>query len=486
MKVIFWNCQGLGTTLTRKQVEPVGTAGGFLLFWHDRIQLHIQYYSSFMVVCTVTDSTTIKFDVLFCHLHSSPRILGSQLETLLTIKRLLMPSFVIMGDFNAILHPSEKEGGVPYLSRSFTLFSQFVSQMTLHDLGYMGFPFTWSNKRAFPLLIRERLDRVLVTSTWTANYNTASVHHLPLIGSDHALILLNTTSTSNPTHTHFYFDKRWGSVDEIFNKLKGVRRSLKSWKLGSTTNSHKRIIYLRRELELAQQQTASNTQWPYIKSLESELVKAQIQEEAYWEPELVKLITAYFEELYQTSFPSNIDQVLHSFPAKVTPNMNSVLTATVDAIEIQKAVFSIHPYKSPGSDGFTAFFYQQYWDIVGPSVILAVQDFFQSGCMLRGFNHTSITLIPKIPIPLHVSDLRPISLCSIFYKIISKVLTNRLQQFLPILLPHSQNSFIKGRSIADNILVVHELFHYMQHQTAMRNPFMALKLDISKAYDRLE
>ncbi|XP_050207437.1 uncharacterized protein LOC126656857 [Mercurialis annua] len=108
---------------------------------------------------------------------------------------------------------------------------------------------------------------------------------------------------------------------------------------------------------------------------------------------------------------------------------------------------------------FTAAFFHTYWDIIGPSTTSAIQDFFRHGIILKGFNHTLISFIPKITCPTKVSDLRPISLCT--------------------------NAFIKQRSIADNVLVVHELFHFMRHQRSMSKLHVALKLDILTYYFQL-
>ncbi len=106
--------------------------------------------------------------------------------------------------------------------------------------------------------------------------------------------------------------------------------------------------------------------------------------------------------------------------------------------------------------------------------------------MLQAINHTHITLIPKIKNPESVTDYRPISLCNVIYKIASKVLTNRLKGILSAIVSESQSAFVPGRLITDNILVAFETLHHMHHQRKGKQGSMALKLDMSKTYDRVE
>ena len=105
--------------------------------------------------------------------------------------------------------------------------------------------------------------------------------------------------------------------------------------------------------------------------------------------------------------------------------------------------------------------------------------------MLKEINHTFITLIPKIEIPCRTSHYRPISLCSTFYKTISKILVNRLRPLLDKLVSPFQSAFILGRSIHDNILLTHEIMHKFR-KCKGKTAWVALKLDMEKAYDRLE
>lgn len=80
--------------------------------------------------------------------------------------------------------------------------------------------------------------------------------------------------------------------------------------------------------------------------------------------------------------------------------------------------------KTPGPDGFSASFFNIFWATVGADVVDVIQDFFSSGTMPRGLNHTFIALIPKGEGSSRLSQFRPISLCNVFYKAISKIMTN--------------------------------------------------------------
>lgn len=141
--------------------------------------------------------------------------------------------------------------------------------------------------------------------------------------------------------------------------------------------------------------------------------------------------------------------------------------------------------KAPGSDGFPGLFYQNYWDIVGVDVVKAVQNFFQEGAFLREINHTNITLIPKVKNPESMNRFRPISLCRFIYKIISKIMTNRLQPFINGLISEQQSAFIPGRQIQDNIIVAHEVFHFLKLKKRGSKAAIAIQLDLNKAYDNV-
>ena len=116
----------------------------------------------------------------------------------------------------------------------------------------------------------------------------------------------------------------------------------------------------------------------------------------------------------------------------------------------------------------------------------AVLKFLNTGYLLPDLNHTYIVLIPKIKNPVKVSNYRPISFCNVIYKIIAKVLANRLKQVLPHIISPTQSAFVLGRLITDNVLVAYEAFHTMHGRKKGKTGTLAMKLDISKAYDRVE
>ena len=116
----------------------------------------------------------------------------------------------------------------------------------------------------------------------------------------------------------------------------------------------------------------------------------------------------------------------------------------------------------------------------------AILSCLNSGIIPPNLNHTYITLIPKVKNPQKVTDFRPIALCNVLYKLVSKVLANKLKIILPDIISDSQSAFQAYKEISDNILVAYESLHHMKNKKAGRSSFMAMKLDMSKAYDRVE
>ncbi|CAA7018071.1 unnamed protein product [Microthlaspi erraticum] len=149
-------------------------------------------------------------------------------------------------------------------------------------------------------------------------------------------------------------------------------------------------------------------------------------------------------------------------------------------------MFAIHPDKAPGPDGFSASFFQTNWNVVGQDIVKEVQAFFSSGTLPRSTNDTHIRLIPKITGPKRVADYRPIALCNVCYKVVSKILTWRLQPVLNGIISENQSAFVPKRAIADNVLITHEVLHFLKSSKAKISCTMAVKIDMSKAYDRLE
>ncbi|KAL5820560.1 hypothetical protein ACOSQ3_022442 [Xanthoceras sorbifolium] len=132
------------------------------------------------------------------------------------------------------------------------------------------------------------------------------------------------------------------------------------------------------------------------------------------------------------------------------------------------------------------YFFQKHWSIVGDSVTATCLHCLNEGASLTGINHTLITLISKIKSAEKITDFGPISLCNVLYKIISKTLANRFRTVLNLVISDSQSAFIPGRVITDNALVGFECMHALKRKSNKKDGYMALKLDMSKAYDCVE
>lgn len=160
------------------------------------------------------------------------------------------------------------------------------------------------------------------------------------------------------------------------------------------------------------------------------------------------------------------------------------LVKMVDIEEIEVALKSIGDLKAPGVDGFGAKFFKAAWCTVKNDVTRTVLDFFRDGGFDARFNRTLVTLIPKHDQAIKVKDYRPISCCTTVYKIISKVIANRLSKVLGSITSNNQVAFVPGKKIHDHILLAYELIKGYSQKGGM--PRCMIQMDIQKAYDSVD
>ena len=118
------------------------------------------------------------------------------------------------------------------------------------------------------------------------------------------------------------------------------------------------------------------------------------------------------------------------------------------------------------------------------NVVNFIQRVFQFPSLIREVNQTFLVLIPKGPQPEDIRDFRPISLCNVIYKLVTKIIVNRIKTHMPTIISPNQCSFVPGRHSSDNIIVAQEVIHSMKTMKGKKG-FMAIKIDLEKAYDRL-
>jgi hypothetical protein len=184
---------------------------------------------------------------------------------------------------------------------------------------------------------------------------------------------------------------------------------------------------------------------------------------------LEQMAVSFFSNLYNAEGDINVWNLRGNFPA--------INRATL-------SMFSMGSLKAPGPDGLHPLFFQSQWDIVGPKVCEVVREAFSNPEKIHIINETLLVLIPKVDGPSSLKQFRPISLCNVIYKTITKIIANRLQGIMPLLVGPHQCSFIKGRQSTDNIIIAQEVFHSMRIRKGSKG-YMAVKVDLDKAYDIL-
>jgi len=316
---------------------------------------------------------------------------------------------------------------------------------------------------------------------------------------------------------------------QVVEKLEVCANDLNSWSKAHNNGLKQEIENCRRNLNRSRNRGAA-TDTSMLTNLRKHMTQLMIQEDKYWlqrakthwyrdgdlntkcfhasatsgkkvnhinfldnddgvriaeEQGMRQVAKEYFETLFLES-NSTRAPVVDIIEKVVSDDDNVMLTAPFQAEEFKDAMFSMHPDKCPDPDGFNPSFFQQFWYVCN-------SDIFQECCAWLNHNHfplslnsTNITLIPKGNEQKTMKDLRPIALCNGLYKLVAKVLANRLKKILHKCISEIQSAFVPGRSILNNAMIAIEVVHHMKVGKRVRDKNVALKLDISKAYDTID
>ena len=177
----------------------------------------------------------------------------------------------------------------------------------------------------------------------------------------------------------------------------------------------------------------------------------------------------------------SVEEMQKIIPFCCSEGERSQLIKPVTSEEIKEVMFKMPSNKSLGPDGFTSEFFKASWSIIGNDFIVAVQSFFMKGFLPKGLNTTILALIPKKEAAIEIRDYRPISCCNVLYKVISKIIANRLKGTLPQCISPNQSAFVRDRLLVENLLLATEIVKDYHKEDI--SPRCAMKIDIAKAFD---
>ncbi|KAL5572537.1 hypothetical protein UlMin_022134 [Ulmus minor] len=530
-------------------VPPLGLSGGFCLTWQDHIELEPVSISKNMISCLVFSnhvSSPWLLSAIYGPVRSvEKRNFWLNFHTELDR---FNGGWLVIGDFNGVFYRGDRHGGREETSSSSHMINA-VDNLGLVELPSQGLKYTWSNGRGASQEIKAKLDRGVANADWWNLFPNADMKVLPQVSSDHSPVVLNSKGCSSfarrpfrfkaiwtrDSRSHWIVEHAWAKgfhpnpSTRFYRSLYHTRRSLSFWNKYQFGKVQLHIKVTKQALAECQAIRDDDDSWERDKDLRCQLDELLRREEMLWfqkakvqwrleddrcsrfffmttmirrksnridclklddgvwiysRNQIGNLFSARFESMFDSPIQPLLVDLSTIVDPVVTKEDNVELLRIPTGEEVMNVVFSMGAFKAPGPDGMTALFYKHYWDIVGWDLVAAIREFFLSNSMAQRLNESFIVLVPKNPNPTRMNHYRPISVCNVAYRVITKIIANRLKPLLNRLICPTQNAFVPGRSIHDNSVLVQEAIHSMKKKKGSLG-WMALKIDLEKAYDRV-
>ncbi|GAU42656.1 hypothetical protein TSUD_398610 [Trifolium subterraneum] len=444
----------------------------------------------------------------------------------------------VCGDFNAVTHVDERRSiGGALRSTDYIPFNRFIDDNNLVDLPLRGRKFTWYRGDGQSM---SRLDRFMLSEEWCLTWpNCEQVAKLRGL-SDHCPLVLSANEEDwGPRPLRML--KCWKDVPgyNLFVREKwksfqvdgwGGYAALKEWHKAHVQNLPSRIDSLKyRVSELDQkgeEEVLSGDEVAELHGATADIHSlSRLHASISWQQSRSLWLkdgdvnSKYFHSILAgrrrrnaistiqvggvaLEGVSSIRQAVFSHFASHFKNSNvgrpgvdnlqfkrldhsesSSLTKPFTENEVKSAVWDCDSYKSPGPDGINFGFIKDFWDDLRGDVMRFISDFHRNGKLTKGINSTFIALIPKIVSPQQLNDFRPISLVGSLYKILAKVLANRLRLVIGSVISEAQTSFVKDKQILDGILIANEV---VDEARKSKKELLLFKVDFEKAYDSVD
>ncbi|GKC52468.1 RNA-directed DNA polymerase, eukaryota [Tanacetum coccineum] len=386
------------------------------------------------------------------------------------------------GDFNEVRYKSERFGSM-FNVKGANVFNTFIANAGLEEVPLGGSSFTWCHKSATKM---SKLDRFLISEILLITCPNITSISLEWYLSDHQPILLHTWIEAPVDESN--------EMINMMKKLKYLKQKIREWNKGNMISSKNRKVKLIDDLKALEMTQKAKIKWSIegdenssfyhgvLNKKRSQLNIRGIMVEGIWtdSPQMVK--KEFFQHFKRRFDKPDVSRATldMNYSKTLSFDQQVELELEVSKEEIKRAVWDCGIDKSPGPDGFTFGFYRRFWKVIENDVFKAVKHFFTYGDIPKGCNSSFIALIPKIPDANVVKYFRPISLIGSLYKIIAKILANRLVVVLGDIVNEVQSAFIADRQILDGPFILNEVLQWCKSK---KKQSLIFKVDFEKAYD---